>query len=93
MVSAVLYQEALSAYKGQPMSVKAARVQIIYLMERKINITVKAMLERLAEIIMHTIMDIMDATLECSVIMATAHLNLVILARTAIVASACKVSV
>ena len=38
-------------------------------------------------------MDIMDATLECSVIMATAHLNLVILARTAIVASACKVSV
>jgi hypothetical protein len=89
MVSAVLYQEALIASQQiQPVSVRQeARVQVfITHTETYKNITVRAVLERLAK-------DSLDVLLECSARMATAYLNLVILARTAIAASACKVSV
>ena len=90
MVSAVLYQEALIASQQiQPVSVRQeARVQVFISLtsETYKNINVRAVLERLAKAIM-------DVLLECSARMATAYLNLVILARTAIAASAFKVSV
>ena len=89
MVSAVLYQEALIASQQiQPVSVRQeARVQVfITHTETYKNITVRAVLERLAKACL-------DVLLECSARMATAYLNLVILARTAIVASVFLVGV
>ena len=89
MVSVVLYQEALIAsLQIQPVSVrKEARVRVFITSPSMAytNFTVKAMLERLALM--------MDVFFECRVWMAIVYLNLVILARTAIVASVCKVSV
>lgn len=80
MVSAVLYQEALIASQQiQPVSVRQeARVQVSITLttETYKNITVRAVLERLAKAILDVFLE------DCCVKMATAFLKLVILART-----------
>ena len=80
MVSAVLYQEALIASQQiQPVSVRQeARVQVFITLttETYKNITVRAVLERLAKASLDVFLE------DCCVKMATVFLKLVILART-----------